>query len=317
MVSRRMALRSLKIGTRGSPLALWQAGWVRDRLVERYPQCAVSMVKITTSGDRILDVPLARVGGKGLFVKEIEEEMLRGGIDLAVHSMKDVPAEFPDGLGLACVTEREDPRDALVSNGVPFAALPRGARIGTSALRRQAQLLAIRPDLEMVMIRGNVETRLGKMEKENLDGVVLAAAGLRRLGFAGLVTEYLPVEISLPATGQGALGIECRMDDRAVMDAVSFLNDPATACCVGAERAFLGRCQGGCQVPIAAHGQLVGDELRLSAFIGSLDGGRSARGAIAGPAESFAALGFELADRLLEDGGREILREVYEGGGEK
>lgn len=306
-----MMQKSLKIGTRGSPLALWQAEWVRARLLERRPDLEISLVKIKTAGDRILDVPLAQVGGKGLFVKEIEDAMLRGDIDLAVHSMKDVPTEFPPGLGLACITEREDPRDALVSRGAAFDDLPLGARVGTSALRRQAQLLAIRPDLKMVVIRGNVETRLGKMETENLDAVVLAAAGLKRLGFDDRITEFLPVGLSLPAIGQGALGIECRLEDMAVLETVSFLNDPTTARCVGAERAFLRRCRGGCQVPIAAHGEIIGDELRLSAFIGSVDGGKSVRGALAGPVELYQKLGVELADILLDDGGREILDEVY------
>jgi hydroxymethylbilane synthase len=292
-------------------LALWQAEWVRARLRERYPGSEISLMKIKTTGDRILDVPLAQVGGKGLFVKEIEEAMLRGEIDIAVHSMKDVPSDFPAGLGLACITEREDPRDALLSRGIRFNELPRGARIGTSALRRQAQLRAVRPDLEMVMIRGNVETRIGKMETEQLDAVILAAAGLKRLGFAGRVTEYLPIGISLPAIGQGALGIECRLGDSDVAEMIHFLNDPATECCVAAERAFLRRCQGGCQVPLAAYGELDGDELRLSAFIGSVDGGKSVRGNVTGPAGRFDALGTELADRLLADGGREILDEVY------
>jgi hydroxymethylbilane synthase len=308
-----MTQKSLKIGTRRSPLALWQAEWVRARLRERCPDREISLVKIKTSGDRILDVPLAQVGGKGLFVKEIEEAMLRGDIDLAVHSMKDVPTEFPPGLGLACITEREDPRDALVSRGITFAELPRGARIGTSALRRQAQLLAVRPDLEMVVVRGNVETRLRKMDTENLDAVILAAAGLKRLGFDNRVTEYLPVGLSLPAIGQGALGIECSLRDSALLETLSFLNDPVTACCVGAERAFLRRCRGGCQVPIAAHGEMIGNDLRLSGFIGAVDGVKSVRANVSGPAERYEELGVELADRLLEDGGREILREVYAG----
>jgi len=196
----------LKIGTRSSPLALWQAEWVRARILERYPELDVTLVKIKTTGDKILDVPLAQVGGKGLFVKEIEEAMLAGEVDIAVHSMKDVPTEFPPGLGLVCITKREDPRDALVSHGLCFADLPEGARIGTSALRRQAQLLALRPDLEMVVIRGNVATRLGKLDSEGLDAVILAAAGLKRLGFSDRVTEYLPLQVSLPAIGQGALG---------------------------------------------------------------------------------------------------------------
>ncbi len=306
-----MTLKQLTIGTRGSRLALWQAEWVRSRISERYPECNVSLLIIKTSGDMILDVPLAKVGGKGLFVKEIEEAMLRGEIDIAVHSMKDVPTEFPRGLGLACITAREDPRDALISRGVAFADLPQGARIGTSALRRQAQLLSVRPDLEMVEIRGNVESRLRKMESEKLDAVILAAAGLKRLGFDDLVTEYLPPALSLPAIGQGALGLECRLDGTATREAVSFLNDPATALCVMAERAFLRRCEGGCQVPIAAHAEMPGAELRLAAFIGSVDGGRSVSGVVSGPAENCDALGAELADQLLARGGREILNEVY------
>jgi hydroxymethylbilane synthase len=304
----------LKIGTRSSPLALWQAEWVSGRIRECYPEIEVALVKIKTTGDKILDVPLAQVGGKGLFVKEIEEAMLRGDVDIAVHSMKDVPTEFPPGLGLACITKREDPRDALISRGLSFAELPQGARIGTSALRRQAQLLARRPDLKMVVIRGNVETRIGKLETEGLDAVILAAAGLKRLGFSDRVTEYLPVELSLPAIGQGALGIECRLDDQELVSLISFLNDPETQRAVGAERAFLLRCDGGCQVPIAAFGETEGDQLRLTGLISSVDGTRSVRGSRTGPADSFIALGKELADQLLADGGREILREVYQSG---
>ncbi len=303
--------QSLKIGTRSSPLALWQAEWVRARILDRYPELEVSLVTIKTTGDRIQDVPLAKVGGKGLFVKEIEEAMLAGAVDIAVHSMKDVPTGFPPGLGLVCTTRREDPRDALVSRGVSFGELPRGARVGTSALRRQAQLLAVRPDLKMVVIRGNVETRLGKLDSERLDAVVLAAAGLKRLGFADRVTEYLPVQVSLPAIGQGALGIECRLDDRELVEMISFLNDPDTQQAVGAERAFLFRCEGGCQVPLAAFGEMDGGRLRLTGLISSIDGARTVRGSISGPPESFHALGTALADRLLADGGREILREVY------
>ncbi len=221
-----MSLKELRIGTRASQLALWQANWVKAELEKRYPGMAVTLVKIKTIGDKILDVPLAQVGGKGLFVKEIEEAMLRGEIDIAVHSMKDVPTEFPEGLGLYCITEREDPRDAVISRGVKFADLPQGARIGTSALRRQAQLLKLRPDLEMVMIRGNVETRMNKLETEKLDAVILAAAGLKRLGFTDRVTEYLSTDISLPAIGQGALGIECRLDNEAVKETIAFFNHP-------------------------------------------------------------------------------------------
>jgi hydroxymethylbilane synthase len=304
-------LSSLKIGTRGSQLALWQANWVKRELEKRYPGMEISLVTVKTIGDKILDVPLAQVGGKGLFVKELEEAMLRGDIDLAVHSMKDVPTEFPDGLGIHCITEREDPRDALVSRGVAFADLPRGARVGTSALRRQAQLLALRPDLEMVVIRGNVETRLRKLDSEDLDAVILAAAGLKRLGFTDRVTEYLPLEISLPAIGQGALGIECRLDDGAVQEAVDFLDHRDTSFAVRAERALLWRCEGGCQVPIAAHGRVHDGILKLTGFIASVDGARSVKGSLSGGAEQCETLGIELAERLLREGGRGILEEVY------
>jgi hydroxymethylbilane synthase len=271
----------------------------------------VSLVKIKTTGDKILDVPLAQVGGKGLFVKEIEEAMLRGEIDIAVHSMKDVPTEFPEGLGLHCITEREDPRDAVISRGVKFADLPHGARIGTSALRRQAQLLKVRPDLEMVVIRGNVETRIKKLETEKLDAVILAAAGLKRLGFTDKVTEYLPVDLSIPAIGQGALGIECRLDNEEVKETIAFFNHPDTAHAVRAERALLWRCEGGCQVPIAAHGVVKGNEITLTGFISSVDGSRSVKGSITGPASEGERLGIALAERLLKEGAHEILSEVY------
>ncbi|AJE04466.1 hydroxymethylbilane synthase [Geobacter pickeringii] len=307
-----MALKHLKIGTRASQLALWQANWVKSELEKRYPGMTVELVKIKTMGDKILDVPLAQVGGKGLFVKEIEEAMLRGEIDIAVHSMKDVPTEFPEGLGLVCITEREDPRDAVISRGVTFADLPRGAKIGTSALRRQAQLLKVRPDLEMVVIRGNVETRIRKLTEENLDAVILAAAGLKRLGFTDAVTEYLPVELSLPAIGQGALGLECRLDDTAVRETIDFFNHPDTAHAVRAERALLWRCEGGCQVPIAAHGQVGGDTLTLTGFIASVDGTRSVKESITGPATDCDKLGIALAEDLLAAGGHEILAEVYQ-----
>lgn len=307
-----MAPKHFRIGTRASQLALWQANWVKGELEKRYPGMTVELVKIKTIGDKILDVPLAQVGGKGLFVKEIEEAMLRGEIDIAVHSMKDVPTEFPEGLGLYCITEREDPRDAVISNGVKFAGLPQGARIGTSALRRQAQLLKVRPDLQMVIIRGNVETRMRKLTDENLDAVILAAAGLKRLGFADQVTEYLPVELSLPAIGQGALGIECRLDDETIKETIAFFNHPDTAHAVRAERALLWRCEGGCQVPIAAHGQVAGDTLTLTGFVASVDGSRSVKDSITGSVADCEKLGIALAEKLLADGAHEILAEVYQ-----
>ena len=306
-----MAPKLLRIGTRASQLALWQANWTKAELEKRYPGIQVELVKIKTMGDKILDVPLAQVGGKGLFVKEIEEAMLRGEIDLAVHSMKDVPTDFPEGLGLVVTTEREDPRDALISDGIKFSELRQGARIGTSALRRQAQLLKVRPDLEMVIIRGNVETRIKKLKEDKLDAVILAAAGLNRLGFNDVVTELLSADFSIPAIGQGALGLECRLDDSATIEAISFMNHHDTAAAVSAERALLKRCEGGCQVPIAAHGIMKDGKLLLVGFIASVDGSNTVRDTISGSPEDAQRLGSELADRLLAAGGREILEEVY------
>jgi len=307
-----MPPKQLRIGTRASQLALWQANWVKSELEKRYPGMEVTLTKIKTIGDKILDVPLAQVGGKGLFVKEIEEAMLRGEIDIAVHSMKDVPTEFPEGLGLHCITEREDPRDAVISRNVTFSQLPQGARIGTSALRRQAQLLKVRPDLQMVIIRGNVETRIRKLEDDNLDAVILAAAGLKRLGFTEKVAEYLDTDLSIPAIGQGALGIECRLDDAVITETIDFFNHPDTSYAVRAERALLKRCEGGCQVPIAAHGTVAGGTLRLVGFIAAVDGQRSVRGEVSGPVLECEKLGIQLADQLLGEGGKAILEEVYQ-----
>lgn len=306
-----MPPKQIRIGTRASQLALWQANWVKSELENRYPGMEVTLTKIQTTGDKILDVPLAQVGGKGLFVKEIQEAMLRGEIDIAVHSMKDVPTYFPEELGLHCITKREDPRDAIISRNVKFADLPQGARIGTSALRRQAQLLKERPDLQMVIIRGNVETRIRKLEEEKLDAVVLAAAGLKRLGFEEQVSEYLDVLFSVPAIGQGALGIECRLDDEEIKAAIDFFNDPETSYAVRAERALLKRCEGGCQVPIAAHGTIKGDELELVGFIAAVDGSRSVKGKIVGHVDQCEELGILLAESLLVQGGKEMLEEVY------
>lgn len=307
-----MAPTRLRIGTRASQLALWQANWTKSQLEQRYPGIVVELVKIKTMGDKILDVPLAQVGGKGLFVKEIEEAMLRGEIDLAVHSMKDVPTEFPEGLGLVVTTEREDPRDAFIADGITFSQLRQGARIGTSALRRQAQLLKARPDLEMVIIRGNVETRIRKLKEDNLDAVILAAAGLNRLGFTDVISELLSTDFSIPAIGQGALGLECRLDDKATIEALSFLNHADTAAAVAAERALLKRCEGGCQVPIAAHGTVTNGTLTLVGFIASVDGKQTVRDTISGTANEAVALGTQLAERLLAAGGKQILEDVYQ-----
>ena len=307
-----MARQHLRIGTRASQLALWQANWVKAELEQRYAGLSVELVKIKTLGDKILDVPLAQVGGKGLFVKEIEEAMLRGEIDLAVHSMKDVPTEFPEGLGLVVTTKREDPRDALISRNICFKDLPPNARIGTSALRRQAQLLAVRPDLEMVIIRGNVETRIRKLEEDKLDAVILAAAGLNRLGFAEKATELLSVDLSIPAIGQGALGLECRLNDMETREMLAFLNHPPTAAAVSAERALLRRCEGGCQVPIAAHGVVTGEHLTLTGLIASVDGREIIKEVAEGSFHEPEKLGEGLADLLLAQGGKRILEEVYQ-----
>lgn len=306
-----MPPRQLRIGTRSSQLALWQANWVKTELESRYTGMEITLVKIRTLGDRVLDAPLSRVGGKGLFVKEIEEAMLRGDIDIAVHSMKDVPTVLPEGLGVRCITEREDPRDALISRYPGLSLLPQNARIGAGALRRQTQLLRLRPDFRMFPIRGNVETRIQKLEDENLDAIILAAAGLKRLGLNGIVTEYLDANLSIPAVGQGALGIECRLSDREITETIAFLNHPETSHAVRAERALLERCQGGCQTPIAAHGTVLGNKLRLVGFIASVDGQRSVRDEISGPLEQCEALGTKLADHLLSQGGNSILEEVY------
>jgi hydroxymethylbilane synthase len=302
----------LTIGTRGSMLARWQAEWVKTRLLAAHPGLDVSLAIIKTTGDRILDVPLANVGGKGLFVKEIEEALLAGTVDLAVHSMKDVPTVLPDPLHLAAIPPREDPSDALVSRqGLPLAQLPAGAAIGTSSLRRQAQLLAYRADFNIVSLRGNLDTRLRKVADGVMDAIVLAAAGLRRLGWEARITERLSPEVCLPAIGQGALGIECRRDDERVNRLVAALDDPDTRTCVEAERAFLARLEGGCQVPIAAHATLAGERLTLRGLIAGVRGERVLRDETAGASTDGPALGRELAERLLGRGGDALLRAIY------
>jgi len=307
-----MRSRDLRIGTRGSQLALYQANWVKEQLTQAHPHLKVSLVKIKTTGDKILDAPLAKVGGKGLFVKEIEDALLEKRVDLAVHSIKDVTTEFPEGLHLSAITKREDPRDVFISRtGVSMKDLPRGAKIGTSSLRRQAQILHLRGDFEMIPLRGNVNTRLNKLETERLDGIVLALAGVRRLGFEPRVTEIIPTEISLPAIGQGALGIETRMEDEEVEEKVRFLNDPVSFITISGERAFLKRLQGGCQVPIAAFGQISDSRLRIDGLVGAIDGKRLIRGAVEGDPQQAESLGIELAEDLLSRGAKEILEEVY------
>ncbi|WP_447602755.1 hydroxymethylbilane synthase [Nitrospira sp. Nam80] len=303
---------SLILGTRGSTLALQQSQWVQSRLQELDSDITVSLHRIHTSGDKILDVPLAKVGGKGLFVKEIEDALLRGEIDLAVHSMKDVPTLLPAALDILCVPMREDPRDALISReGNRFADLKPGARIGTSSLRRQAQLLSRRPDLTIEMLRGNLDTRLRKLREGRFDAIILAAAGLKRLGWTEHITEYLDPDLSLPAIGQGALAIEGRRDDEQVKTLVSRLSHAPTWTTVRAERALLHRLEGGCQVPIAAHAVLDGNTLHLDGLIAGVDGTRVIRDRVRGPSSDPEALGVQLAERLLEQGGDIILKEIY------
>lgn len=309
-----MAKNLLRIGTRASQLALWQANWVKSELENRYPGLEVTLTKIKTQGDKILDVPLAMVGGKGLFVKEIEEAMLRDEIDIAVHSMKDVPTIFPEGLALRCITKREDCRDVVVLRpGVDsWKNLPHGARIGTSALRRKAQLLHIRPDLQMIDIRGNVETRIRKLTDDNLDAVILAAAGMHRLGFQNQIGEYLPVYVSIPAIGQGALGIESRIDDTETNELIDFFNHAETNWAVRAERAFLKRLEGGCQVPIACHGIVEKEELTLTGFVSDCEGVRCLKKTMHGSVHDAESIGTSLGDDLLILGAGKILNEVYQ-----
>jgi hydroxymethylbilane synthase len=309
-----MSKKLLRIGTRASQLALWQANWVKSELEKRYPDMEVTLTKIKTQGDKILDVPLAMVGGKGLFVKEIEEAMLRDEIDIAVHSMKDVPTIFPEGLALRCITEREDCRDIVILRPgfKSWKDLPQGARIGTSALRRKAQLLHLRPDLQMVDIRGNVETRIRKLTEDNLDAVILAAAGMHRLGFSAQIGEYLPVYVSIPAIGQGALGIESRIDDDQTNSLIDFFNHPQTDWAVRAERAFLKRLEGGCQVPIACHGTVEGETLSLTGFVSDCEGVRCLKKTTTGSVHSAQQIGTSLGDDLLILGAGKILNEVYQ-----
>jgi hydroxymethylbilane synthase len=300
------------LGTRGSKLAVQQSEWVQAQLHALAPHVTVTLRRIQTSGDRILDVPLAQIGGKGLFVKEIEEALLSGEIDLAVHSMKDVPTELPEKLAILCVPPREDPRDALISrDGQSFMHLPRGARIGTSSLRRQSQLLHARPDLTIVMLRGNLDTRLKKLREGQFDAIVLAAAGLRRLAWAHEITEYLAPQISLPAIGQGALGIEGRRDDHFIHALLAELNHAPTKTAVLAERALLHRLQGGCQVPIAAHATLTGRQVILEGLVSSVDGKELIRDTVEGAVEDPESIGVQLAERLLARGGDKILQAIY------
>ncbi|MEY1660926.1 hydroxymethylbilane synthase [Isoalcanivorax beigongshangi] len=307
-----MTASVLRIATRSSPLAVWQAEFVKSELQALHPELAVELVRIKTQGDKILDTPLAKIGGKGLFVKELEEAMLDGRADIAVHSMKDVPMVLPDGLCLPVICARHDPRDAFVSNDYArLEDLPQGARVGTSSLRRSAQLQAWRPDLQVLSLRGNVQTRLGKLDAGEFDGILLAAAGLKRLELTDRIRHELSAEQSLPAVGQGAVGIECRSEDPRVHALLVPLNDVDTWDCVVAERALNRRLEGGCQVPIAAFAELEGDTLTLRALVASEDGSEVLRAQQQAPRGEAEALGIAVAETLLSQGAGRILAAVY------
>jgi len=301
----------LRIATRQSKLALWQADHVAERLRAAHPGLEVVLVPMTTQGDRVLDRALAQVGGKGLFVKELEVALAENRADIAVHSMKDVPGELPDGMMLCAFLDRADPRDAFLSQRYPsFGALPKGARVGTSSPRRQCQLKALRPDIETLLLRGNVETRLRKLSEGEFDAIVLASAGLNRLGLASHITELLDTERSIPAVGQGIVGIECRTADARSRELTAALNDRTAELCITAERAFARRLEGSCQSPIAGFAELSGSLLTLRGMVGSMSGDPLFRGRVAGPADSAASLGLNLAERLLNDGADKLLEEM-------
>ncbi|WP_019616809.1 hydroxymethylbilane synthase [Psychromonas ossibalaenae] len=302
----------IRIATRHSPLAMWQANFVKAELLKYHPNLTVELLPMKTKGDKILDTPLAKVGGKGLFVKELEVAMLEGRADIAVHSMKDVPVDFPEGLGLTVICEREDPRDAFVSNNFnSLDQLPQGAVVGTSSLRRQCQIRELRPDLVIKDLRGNVNTRLRKLDDGEYDAIILAAAGLIRLEMQVRIAAYIEPEICLPAVGQGAVGIECRLDDQQTIELLKPLEDAVTRIRVTAERAMNLALQGGCQVPIGSYATLDNDQVFLRGLVGSVDGKQIIRKEITGHLDDAEKLGLNLAKQLLDCGAQEILAEVY------
>lgn len=308
-----MAVDLIRIATRQSPLALWQAEFVKAQILSRHPDITIELVGMTTKGDIILDTPLAKIGGKALFVKELEVAMLENRADIAVHSMKDVPMEFPEGLGLVVICEREDPTDAFVSNLYGSVdELPRGARVGTSSLRRQCQLRSLRPDLEIGDLRGNVGTRLSKLDRGEFDAIILATAGLLRLELSSRIAQRISPLVSLPAGGQGAVGIECRNGDAALIALLQELHHRDSADRVVAERAVNTRLNGGCQVPIACYAELEGEQLFLRALVGEPDGKRLLRCEMRGPRDDAEKLGIAVAENLLAQGADEILRALYE-----
>ncbi|WP_104500067.1 hydroxymethylbilane synthase [Acinetobacter indicus] len=305
-------MNTLKIATRQSPLALWQAEHIRARLEALHTGLNVELVTFVTQGDKILDTPLAKIGGKGLFVKELEAALLDGRADLAVHSMKDVPMALPEGLSLAVICEREDPLDAFVSNTyASFQDLPQGAKVGTSSLRRKCQILKARPDLEIIDLRGNVGTRLSKLDAGQYDAIILASAGLKRLGLSERIRHTLAPEVSLPAVGQGALGLECRTNDQAVLELILPLMDDETNVCVRAERAFNAYLEGGCQVPIAGYATLKDGQLSMEGRVGSVDGQALLSAQLSAAPEQAEQLGEQLAQNLLAQGAGELLKALY------
>lgn len=306
-------MHTVKIATRKSPLALWQAEHIKARLQALHPTLNVELVTFVTQGDKILDTPLAKIGGKGLFVKELENALLDGRADLAVHSMKDVPMDLPEGLCLPVICEREDPADAFVSNHYQsIDELPQGARLGTSSLRRKSQMQAYRPDLNIIDLRGNVGTRLSKLDAGEYDAIILAASGLKRLGLVARIRQTIDTQLSLPAVGQGALGLECRVNDNAVLELIAPLADAATDVCIRAERAFNKTLHGGCQVPIAGFAVLEGAEIFLQGRVGNPDGSVLLKAEVRGAPGNAEALGQQLAQALLDQGAGPLLAALYD-----
>lgn len=304
-------MKTIRIGSRESQLAMWQSKFVVEELAKKAPQYHYEIIPIKTKGDKILDVALAKIGDKGLFTKELEVAMLADEIDFAVHSMKDLPTVIPEGLQISAITARHDSRDALVSkDNLKFAELPQGAKVGTSSLRRRSQLLNLRPDIKLCDLRGNLNTRLKKMATENFDAIILAVAGIERLGWQDKIAEKLDFSLCLPAVGQGALGIECRCDDQEIFELTNLLNDHDTYYCVTAERSLLKELEGGCQIPIGASGVIQGEILYLEAMVANLDGSILLRASVQGPINKATDLGLGLAEELKEQGAMTILEEI-------
>ena len=305
-------MMTIRIGTRASQLALAQTKWIIDRLLAQYPDIEVDLIKIKTTGDRVIDKPLSAIGGKGLFVKEIEEALKTGEIDVAVHSLKDVPAELPDNLYIGIIPEREDPHDVILSkDNIALKDLPEGSSVGTSSLRRSAQLIHYRPDLKIVPLRGNLDTRIKKLDTAGIQAIVVAAAGLKRIGFTDKITQPISFDLMLPAIGQGALGLELRRDDLETRDVLTFLDHYPTRVEVEAERSFMMELKGGCQIPIAGFARLKDNSINLDGLVADLDGSTIIRDIVVGPPEKASELGVGLAKRLLDEGAGEILKDIY------